>query len=187
MVQKTVARHHSVRVRPSPYDDGWPAGRVDAGTQGTAGRQLVLGGLGVLVLGLTAWLVLTHLTSPLMTPTGVRPSDPSGEVEPPPIAEPRSQASGTPVLEPEPTVAVAPEPAPNVSPVTTARPTSYVLRPGDTLSAIAQRFGLSVQYLAALNGLVNPNHVVDGQTLLLQPRDAPVGPTVTAPDTAGPG
>lgn len=41
----------------------------------------------------------------------------------------------------------------------------YTVQPGDTLSAIAQRFGTNWQTLAALNGLANPNLIRVGQVL----------------------
>lgn len=41
----------------------------------------------------------------------------------------------------------------------------YKVRPGDTLSAVADRLGTSVSRLAHLNGLKNPNKIVAGQTL----------------------
>ncbi|HUH06206.1 MAG TPA: LysM peptidoglycan-binding domain-containing protein [Egibacteraceae bacterium] len=44
---------------------------------------------------------------------------------------------------------------------------SYTVSPGDTLSGIAARHGLSVDELAALNGLGDPNRIFAGQTLAL--------------------
>ncbi len=42
---------------------------------------------------------------------------------------------------------------------------NYTVRPGDTLSAIARRFGTSVWYLASVNHLANPNYIRVGQHL----------------------
>lgn len=42
---------------------------------------------------------------------------------------------------------------------------TYILQPGDTLEAVAQRYHISVANLAALNGIVNPNNIVIGQVL----------------------
>lgn len=44
---------------------------------------------------------------------------------------------------------------------------TYIVRPGDTLSGIAVRFGTSVFTLMRLNGLVNPNLIFAGQRLLV--------------------
>lgn len=48
-----------------------------------------------------------------------------------------------------------------------ARPVTYTVQPGDTLFAIARRFGVSAPALAAANNLTNRDHVVPGQRLEL--------------------
>jgi hypothetical protein len=42
---------------------------------------------------------------------------------------------------------------------------SYKVQPGDTLSGIASRLGISTQYLVARNGLINPDAIYSGQIL----------------------
>jgi LysM repeat protein len=44
---------------------------------------------------------------------------------------------------------------------------TYVVRPGDTLSRIAQRFGTTTAALARLNGIANPSTIYAGQVLRL--------------------
>ena len=44
---------------------------------------------------------------------------------------------------------------------------TYQIRPGDTLSGIAQRFGVSVADLKTANGLADANHIIAGRTLRL--------------------
>ncbi len=44
---------------------------------------------------------------------------------------------------------------------------TYTVRPGDTLSAIAARHGTTVRALVAANGLANPNILYAGQRLIL--------------------
>lgn len=44
----------------------------------------------------------------------------------------------------------------------------YTVKSGDTLSAIASRYGVSYQVLASLNGLANPNLIFAGQTLKIK-------------------
>jgi len=46
--------------------------------------------------------------------------------------------------------------------------TTYVVRKGDTLGAIAHRFGVSVKALARGNGIRNPNRLRAGRTLRLR-------------------
>ena len=43
--------------------------------------------------------------------------------------------------------------------------TTYVVKSGNTLSGIAARFGTTVQYLARINGISNPNLIYPGQIL----------------------
>jgi LysM repeat protein len=46
-------------------------------------------------------------------------------------------------------------------------PDEYVVAPGDTLSAIALRYGVSVEELADANGIVDPDYILSGQVLLV--------------------
>lgn len=43
----------------------------------------------------------------------------------------------------------------------------YTVRPGDTLSAIGARFGVSYQAIARANGIANPNLIYSGQQLVI--------------------
>ncbi len=62
---------------------------------------------------------------------------------------------------------------------------AYVVRPGDTLTSIAQRMGTTVSALAAANGL-NPNGIlVAGRSLSLQGGTASAGTAGTATTTSG--
>lgn len=75
----------------------------------------------------------------------------------------------------------------------------YIVRPGDTLSFIAAQFRTTVQAIAQLNGIVNPNRVLAGQRLLIpapgttvvtqpQPQQpVPAGPTSPPIVTVAPG
>ena len=44
----------------------------------------------------------------------------------------------------------------------------YVVRPGDTLFSIAQRYGLDVNDLIDNNNLANPNVIYPGQLIMLR-------------------
>ena len=71
-----------------------------------------------------------------------------------------------------------PGPAPSV-------PKEYTVRPGDTLSEIAARFGTTVSRLAALNGIADPDKIYVGQVLRLtgSPSQDQTVYTVKAGDT----
>ena len=45
--------------------------------------------------------------------------------------------------------------------------TRYTVRWGDTLSAIAQRFGTTVSAIAFLNRIADPNRIYAGESLLI--------------------
>ncbi len=72
-----------------------------------------------------------------------------------------------------------------------AQAATYTVRAGDTLSALARQYGTTVQALASLNGISNPNLIRVGQVLKLpgqakaatapSPMSAPVNPGGTAP------
>jgi hypothetical protein len=64
-----------------------------------------------------------------------------------------------PVVPAPPMVAAPPEPAPAA--------THHVVRSGDTLSEIAQRYGTSTATLARINGISNPNRIRVGQRIRL--------------------
>jgi LysM repeat protein len=63
--------------------------------------------------------------------------------------------------------------------------TTYIVKPGDSLSRIAAQFGVSVQAIATANGLANPNLIWVGQNLTIPaPGTVPVTPA-TASAAAG--
>jgi putative chitinase len=83
--------------------------------------------------------------------------------------------------------ATAPAPVelnPPPTPPAAAAGQDYTIQSGDTLGAIAGRFGTTVDALASLNGIVNPNLIFAGQTLAIPggaPVDAPAPAPVEAP------
>ena len=68
---------------------------------------------------------------------------------------------------------------------TTAAPVAvtYVVQSGDSLSVIAQRFGVSSAALAAFNGIDDVNTIFAGQSLTIPPAD--VEPATTETTTNG--
>jgi LysM repeat protein len=72
--------------------------------------------------------------------------------------------------------------APTTSaPPTTAAPVTYQVMRGDTLSTIASRFGVPISAIVAINQLADPNHLAEGQRLLIPPVQ-PVVLTITPPE-----
>lgn len=80
----------------------------------------------------------------------------------------------------------APSPARSTAstPRTPAQPITgdtYTIKSGDTLSRIAQRTGMSVQELAQINNIADPNKIYAGRQLMLRQPTAPAAtPTVAS-------
>jgi LysM repeat protein len=69
---------------------------------------------------------------------------------------------------PQPTPAASAVPTPVVAPVTEApRQQRYVVQPGDTLGAIADRFNVTLAALQAANGIDDQNVISVGQVLII--------------------
>ncbi|MGB2693713.1 MAG: polysaccharide deacetylase family protein [Dehalococcoidia bacterium] len=66
--------------------------------------------------------------------------------------------------------------------------TTYEVQPGDTLYAIARRFGVTVNALAAANGLADPSQINVGQVLRIPKGGvvSPPPPTSPPPSNGGP-
>nr|PZN52860.1 MAG: hypothetical protein DIU68_13705 [Chloroflexota bacterium] len=82
--------------------------------------------------------------------------------------------------QPPATATPLPPPPPTPVPVTV----TYVVQVGDTLSRIAARFNTTVQAIAQLNGIVNPDRILLGQVLQIPLSN--VVPPPAAPPTATP-
>jgi len=61
--------------------------------------------------------------------------------------------------------------------------TTYLIQPGDTLSAISSTTGVPADQLATLNSIKDPNVIVAGQTLALSARAASTPRAAAAPGT----
>ena len=68
-------------------------------------------------------------------------------------------------------------------PTTTYIPLQYIVQPGESLFAIAQRLDISAPALVTLNKIKNPDRVDAGTILLLPPATGfvPIGATTTMP------
>lgn len=91
---------------------------------------------------------------------------------------------GGTVPPPATSVPATPPPQATSSPATPppTGQTTHVVRAGETLSSIARQYGTTTTAIAQANGIVNPNLIYVGQTLII-----PTGGTVPPPPTAVPG
>lgn len=85
-------------------------------------------------------------------------------------ATPLPTATATPGMPASP--AATPMPRPSRSPApsrapATPKPETYVVQLGDTLSIIANQFGVSVSALQQANGISDPDEIVPGQVLVI--------------------
>ncbi|HWP61977.1 MAG TPA: LysM domain-containing protein [Candidatus Binatia bacterium] len=138
------------------------------GLLGDAGGRLGQAALVVLVVAAFGVLVLARQAT--------EPGDTAAASLSPPVS-PLPSLAPTPAL-PTPTP-LEPSPAPTSSPAASAEPSSpapasptpaasvrtYRVRAGDTLSAIAARFGTTVRAIAELNGISDPSRIRVGQIL----------------------
>jgi LysM repeat protein len=156
-----------------------PAWRGIAGRARRAptGPLLALGAAGV-ALGIGGVAVASGFVDGL---GGLAPARSSSQ-SPAPTASPAATATPTPTPTPAPTptptAAPSPSPTPTATPVPTAAPTAapppqpppqqtYVVQEGDTLAAIAQRFGTTVSALESANGIDDPDEIIIGQVLVI--------------------
>jgi LysM repeat protein len=90
----------------------------------------------------------------------------------PATAEPSPSPTAT--LRPTPSASPVPTPAPTAVPTIAATPppatpaaVTYVVQAGDTLAAIAQRFGTTVDVLQARNGIEEADEIIIGTVLVI--------------------
>jgi LysM repeat protein len=67
----------------------------------------------------------------------------------------------------EPASEATPTPEAEAPPAESGGTTTYVVQRGDSLSRIAQRFGVTTAQLAAANNIANPSRIYVGQTLTI--------------------
>ena len=96
----------------------------------------------------------------------------SSKITPTPTTESIDEATEAPTAEPTPTLS-APEATPTL-------PATHRVAAGETLSAIARRYGLTVVQLMAANGIENADALIEGQQLTVS---AAVAPTSTSAPT----
>ncbi len=62
---------------------------------------------------------------------------------------------------------------------------TYQIKPGDTLTDIAKRFGISVSDLAELNNISNPNRIYSGDSLVIPESKGSIGRTDVSASSGG--
>lgn len=86
-----------------------------------------------------------------------------GEVQPTEAAPGGDQGGQLPGVTPGGTVEPTTEPAPTTPP----QDVTYVVQAGDTIGVIAQTYGVSIDAIVQANGLINPNAIQAGQSLII--------------------
>lgn len=117
------------------------------------------------------------------------------------IANPNLIYVGQTLVIPDGSSAPAPTSPPPLNPPSLPQPTAvppssagstYVVQRGDTLYRISQRFGVTVQAIAAANNIQNLNYIYVGQVLTIPgtavppPAPPPIQPTQPAPNPTAP-
>jgi nucleoid-associated protein YgaU len=120
--------------------------------RGGIGAPILLVVLGLLVVSIFVFLVPALL---------------GGGTAPAAVASPTPGASRRPAASHAPSRTFEPSPSPSLP----AEPDSrvYTVKPGNTLSFIADRFDVSQRHLQCLNVITNPNLIQPGQKLLIPP------------------
>lgn len=80
------------------------------------------------------------------------------------------------------TTAAATAPTTTAAPTTTSRQLTYVIQSGDSLSVIAERFGITTKELADFNAITDPNSIKVNQEIAIPPTTI-ASSTTTADET----
>ena len=131
-----------------------------------ARRELIFGALGLAILAVVAVVLVTQASDSLPG---------FGDESATAAASPGATVPALPSPSPTPTRAPTPTPTP--------LPQTYTVQSGDTLQLIAERFNVTVEDLAAKNGILDPNNIFAGQKLELpQPDERVTPPTLAGPE-----
>lgn len=123
--------------------------------------QAALVGLIAIAFGV---LVLARSTTGRLDVASPAPSS-SAPAASRPAASPTPSPSPTPAPSLTPTPALSPSPSPTPTPSAPTSYRTYRVQSGDTLVAIAARFGTTVKAIAELNGIADPSRIRVGQVL----------------------
>jgi len=152
------------RARPGPFVPMAPVVLEGAGiglpTETTARRLAAPATVIVVGVALGALVLARGPLAPGSSAGGDDGPSPTPAGTPGPAT---TAPSSGPTMPPTSAPTTRPEPSP--APSATARPQTYKVRSGDTLTAIASRFGTTVAKIAALNNITNPSLIRVGRVL----------------------
>jgi LysM repeat protein len=96
----------------------------------------------------------------------------SGSASPTAAATDAPTASSSPTAQPSVVPTTAPTPGPTATPAATPAPTAtiYVVKVGDTLQGIANRYGVTLAAIVEANQISNPNIIYKGQKIVIPPK-----------------
>jgi LysM repeat protein len=171
IAMETAAGATAERVPPATTTMRRGAGQSRDGGRRTV-RAIVLA-LALVVVAVVGIVLGTRLagslggTSPAPAAVGATesPSGPVATATPQPTPTPAPTPSPSP--SPAPTLAPTPSPSPTASVTPSPSPLVHVVKSGETLSAIALRYGVTVAAIQAANGIKDPNKIVVGQKLVI--------------------
>lgn len=149
-----------------------PAWRGIAG-RARAARPLPMlaAATGIVAVGIGAAAVAGALNTTGLTALDATPApspSPSATARPTLTPRPTPTATASPTASPTATpVPATPVPTVAPTPAPPPPPQTYTVQQGDTLAAIAQRFGTTTQALQQANGIEDPNQIVIGQVLVI--------------------
>jgi LysM repeat protein len=167
---RPVARTTPVVLDQGRFDLRIPAIRADR----IGGQAILVGLLGVAFVAILLARPAGDGTnvpggpgSSITTPTDAAAAPPT---EPPAETDEPIQSGGA-ATPPVPTPSAGSVASPGASPAASAAPSTsgatYKVKSGDTLSAIAARFGTTTRVLVQLNGIADPSRIRIGQIIKL--------------------
>lgn len=176
-----AARASGPPAGPYPREDDanlWPVTRskvlvveTERRLPGLTGSPIRAGGqLALVALMVVAFVVLLVART---SPTGSGGPGASLDAGASPSAIAIATPSARPTPAPSASPSVSPTPKPTASPKPTPKPTAkagtrrYRIKSGDTLGAIALRFGTTLKVLKRLNGISDPRLIHPGQVIVL--------------------
>lgn len=159
-------------VTPDPGHPASPRPRVRA-TARVVPVAILLVALALAGIVLGAWLTSAMSNTPAGSGApgpGASGTAASLLASPSPLATTTAPPTATPI--PTPSATPTAKPAPTAKPTPTPAPTPLVhrVRRGETLTAIAERYGVTIEAISKANGLLDPNLIVVGQLLVIPAR-----------------